>query len=65
METLVGKNEVIDFAYYIKGNFRKVYILHFSQFDRIYKSLSHEFVNITIQTHNTSTQIAKLIELIN
>ena len=42
------------------GNFRKVYISRSLQFDRIRKSLSREFVNITIQTHNTSTQIVKM-----
>ena len=43
------------------GNFREVYISRSSRFDRIRESLSHEFLNIAIQTHNTSTQIAKLI----
>ena len=41
-----------------------VYNLRFSQFDQIRESLSCEFVDnvcTTIQTHNTSTQIAKLI----
>ena len=42
------------------GNFREVYILRSSRFDRIRESLSCKFVNITIHTHNTSTQIAKL-----
>ena len=42
------------------GNFRKVYISRSSRFDQIRESLSREFVNITIQTHKTSTQIAKL-----
>ena len=41
-------------------NFREVYISRSSRFDQIRESLSREFVNITIQTHNTSTQIAKL-----
>ena len=34
-------------------NFREVYILRFLRFDRIRENLSREFVNITIQTHNT------------
>ena len=42
------------------GNFRDVYISRSSWFDRIHESLSCEFVNITIQMHNTSMQIAKL-----
>ena len=43
------------------GNFREVYISHSSRLDQIRESLSCEFVNIAIQTHNTSMQIAKLI----
>ena len=43
------------------GNFREVYNSRSSRFDQIRESLSREFVNIAIQTHNTSTQIAKLI----
>ena len=39
----------------------KVYISRFSQFDKICEGLSCKFVNITIQTHNTSTQIVTLI----
>ena len=46
--------------YHRAGNFREVYISRSLRFDRICESLSREFVNITIQTHNTSTQIAKL-----
>ena len=42
------------------GNFREVYISRSSRLDQIRESLSREFVNITIQTHNTSTQIVKL-----
>ena len=38
----------------------KVYILRSSRFDQIRESLSREFVNIAIQTHNISTQIVKL-----
>ena len=48
-------------TYRLAGNFREVYISRLSQFDQIYECLSCEFVNITIQTHNTSIQIAKLI----
>ena len=48
-------------TYGIVGNFRKAYISCFSRFDRIQESLSCKFVNITIQTHITSTQIPKLI----
>ena len=48
-------------GYDIAGNFCEVYISRFSLFDRICESLSHKFVNITIQTHNISTQITKLI----
>ena len=44
------------------GSFREVYISRSSRFDRIRESLSREIVNIAIQTHNTSTQIAKLIQ---
>ena len=40
---------------------RFIRISHFSQFDRICEGLSCEFVNITIQTHNASTQIETLI----
>ena len=47
--------------YRIAGNFCEVYILRFSRFNRICESLSHKFVIITIQMHNTITQIAKLI----
>ena len=47
--------------YHREGNFREVYILHSSRYDRICESLSRKFVTIAIQTHNTSTQIAKLI----
>ena len=47
-------------SYRRAGNFREVYISCFSRLDQIRESLSREFVNITIQTHNTSTQIAKL-----
>ena len=41
---------------------RFTYISRFSQFDQIHESLSCEFVNITIQAHDTSTQIVKLIQ---
>ena len=36
------------------GNFCKVYISRSSRLDQIRKSLSREFVNNTIQMHNTS-----------
>ena len=47
--------------YHTVGNFCEVYILLFSQFDQICESLCYKFVNIIIQTYNTSMQITKLI----
>ena len=55
-----GVYHVSLFVYPIAENFREVYISHFLRFDRVCKSLSCEFVDITILMHHTNTQITKL-----